>query len=110
MSTNSVHRVMIVPASIVDLCRALAASFHGGSGMFVTALSQTGQPPATHYISSGLIWEQFAGLLSAPEALAAGTGIPLAQAQAVLSACTVSDGDPWEVMAALGLVMCEDPS
>jgi hypothetical protein len=106
MSTY-VHRVMVVPASLVDLCRQLAASFESGSGMFMTALSPTGQAPATHYISSGSIWEQFADLLASPEALSQGAGIPIDQAQAILGVCTVSDADPWSVLGELGLWMCE---
>ena len=106
MSTY-VHRVMIVPAQLVDLCRQLAAGVQSGAGMFLTPLSPTGQAPATHYISSGSIWEQFATILSSPDALAASTGIPIEQAQAILGVCTVSDGDPWAVLGELGLTLCE---
>jgi len=105
--SNWVHRVMIVPAQLVDLCRQLAASFESGSGMFMTPLSPTGQAPATHYISSGAIWEQFADLLASPEALSQGAGIPIEQAQAILGACTVSEADPWSVLGELGLGLCE---
>ena len=55
------YRNLIVPASQVDLARAVAASFGpGGIGMWTTPLSATGADPASHYISSGFVPEQFA--------------------------------------------------
>ena len=60
-----VHRCMIVPVDHVDLARSLCATLagDGGSGMFTTPLSPTGDYPPTHWISSGLIEEAFADLL-----------------------------------------------
>lgn len=101
-------RTMIVPASLAPPCRALAASFPSGAGMWTTPLSPTGATPATHYISSGGIWQQFADMLDSPEALAAGAGIPIAQAQAILSACDVSEEDGPTAMARLGLTFVQD--
>lgn len=59
------HRTIIVPASIVESARAACAGLAGpgGSGMFMTPLSTTGEAPPTHYISSGLIEAPFADLL-----------------------------------------------
>lgn len=59
------HRTIIVPAPIVEPARAACAGLAGpgGSGMFTTPLSPTGEAPPTHYISSGLIETQFADLL-----------------------------------------------
>ncbi len=56
---------MIVPVDHVDLARSLCATLagDGGSGMFTTALSATGDDPPTHYISSGLIESDFSDLL-----------------------------------------------
>lgn len=55
------YRNLIVPASQVDLARAIAASFGpGGMGMWTTPLSANGLDPASHYISSGFVPEQFA--------------------------------------------------
>lgn len=60
-----VHRCMIVPTEHVDLARSLCATLagEGGSGMFTTPLSPTGDYPPTHWISSGLIEDAFADLL-----------------------------------------------
>ena len=60
-----VHRCMIVPTEHVDFARSLCATLagEGGSGMFTTPLSPTGDYPPTHWISSGLIEDAFADLL-----------------------------------------------
>ena len=60
-----VHRTIIVPVAHAEAARAACAGLAGpgGSGMFMTPLSATGMFPATHYISSGLIEDQFANLL-----------------------------------------------
>ena len=51
-----VFRTLIVPDANVDLARAIAASFGpGGSGMWISELSPTGDAPATHYISTGYV-------------------------------------------------------
>jgi hypothetical protein len=104
-----VHRVLIVPVSIVAQCRSLAAQFPSGAGMWQTPLSPTGALPATHYISSGKIWQEFADMLASPEALSTATGIPLAQAQPILGGCIVSSDDPWVVLANAGLVLVQGP-
>lgn len=96
-------RTMIVPSSLVVLCRQLAASFESGAGMWITPLSPTGKAPATHYISSGGIWQQFADMLSSPEALSSGTGISLSQAQTILEACDVSEEEGLTAMTRLNL-------
>lgn len=55
---------LIVTIAHVDLARALAASFGtGGVGMWTTPLSATGAEPATHYVSSGMLPEQFADMV-----------------------------------------------
>lgn len=96
-------RTMIVPAALAPTCRALAASSPSGAGMWTTGLSASGNAPATHFVSSGLIWQQFADMLASPSALAAGAGIPLAQAQSILSACDVSQEPGLTAVARLGL-------
>ena len=56
-----IFRTLIVPTANVALARAIAASFGpGGDGMFTTPLSANGLDPASHYISSGFVPEQFA--------------------------------------------------
>lgn len=101
------HRTLIVPASLAPTCRALAAGVPGGSGMWVTPLSPTGEAPATHYISAGKLMTSFVALLEDPQALSAATGVPLEQATAILSACVVSTGAPRAVLGAMGLQMME---
>ena len=60
-----IFRTLIVQANQVELAREVGASYGaGGEGMFVTPLSSTGQYPATHYISSGLIPEELDALLA----------------------------------------------
>jgi hypothetical protein len=47
------HRTIIVPASHVEIARNLTeATNPAGAGMFTTALSATGDLPASHFISS----------------------------------------------------------
>lgn len=60
---SDLFRTLIVPASQVDLARAIAASFGpGGQGMWTTPLSASGLNPATHYISTGYISAEFVSL------------------------------------------------
>lgn len=73
--------------------------------MWTTPLSATGSMPATHYISSGLIGQPLADLLDYPEALAVGSGITLAEAQAILSAADVSQDDPHAALDRLQLTL-----
>ena len=70
--------------------------------MFQTALSATGTEPATHYVSSGPIEEQFADLLdSGAENIhavvtQAGIEISLEAVQQIMACADISD-DPAEV-------------
>lgn len=59
------HRTLIVHDSDVEFARLLTKTITGsaGEGMWNTALSVTGNLPATHWISSGLITAEFAELL-----------------------------------------------
>ena len=98
------HRTIIVTAECAPtarmLCEMLAGA--GGSGMFQTALSATGTEPATHYVSSGPIEEQFSDLLdSGAENIhavvtAAGIEISLEAVQQIMSCADISD-EPAEV-------------
>lgn len=102
------HRCMIVAAAIAPNARALAAQVPGGAGMWIAPLSPTGNEPATHYISSGLIWPQFAAMLESPQGMvdgAAVVGLPidLATATYLLSQADISIEDWEEACARLGL-------
>ncbi|MEN6629463.1 MAG: hypothetical protein ABFC42_07450, partial [Sulfuricella sp.] len=93
-----------------------------------TALSATGQDPATHYISSGLIEQSFADLLplliqtetgmekinqGQPEiihaaAQQAGLTIDQQDIERLLAAVDVSEEPPAEALGRLGLAMSTD--
>ena len=130
MSTYT-HRTIIVPAQFQQLAQGLceaAAEGDAGKGMFTTGLSETGTEPATHYISSGPIYESLADLLplttvayeeedttettrpgNVPvvEGLAAQAGIalPPGTIAALFDAIDATELGPWAAMARLGLVM-----
>lgn len=104
------HRTIIVPAALVEPARQACALLAGagGSGMFQTALSTDGEEPASHYISAGLIEQQFADLLDA------GTAAIVAAAESMqvqvdpmvidaLLAADISQESADDEMARLGL-------
>lgn len=127
------HRSILVSAAqrdlAADICATLAGA--GGSGMFMTALSADGAEPATHYISSGLIEDNFAALLpldalvddvwtriypgmpavvvSAYNEAVPDAPITLDQVNAVFASADVSEEDPHAAMARLGLQMVQPP-
>lgn len=59
------YRCIIVPDAQVQYARDISAAAAGpaGSGMYTTPLSPTGELPATHWISAGLISQSFADML-----------------------------------------------
>ena len=130
------HRTIIVPAAFQQLAQALceaAAEGGAGKGMFTTGLSETGTEPATHYISSGAIFDDLAALLPLTtvepstddgepdmvterpgnvafvKGLAVQAGIPLPPGiiAALFNAIDVTELDSWAAMARLGLVMVQ---
>lgn len=121
------HRSIIISADqrdlAADICATLA--WPGGSNMFTTPLSSTGAEPATHYISSGLIEDNFATLLpldamvddvwtrtypGLPETIVQlynatdNPPVTLDQVTAVFATADVSDEDPHAAIARLGLM------
>lgn len=58
-------RTMIITAADAPLARQIAETLAptGGAGMWTTGLSSDGSEPATHYVSTGIIDEQFAALM-----------------------------------------------
>ena len=126
MSYPYTHRTIILPAAFQQLAQGLceaAAEGDAGKGMFTTPLSEAGTEPATHYISSGPIYESLADLLplttfdeeGAPttrpgdvatvEAIAdqAGITLPAGAIAALFDAIDVTELDPWAAMARLGV-------
>lgn len=105
-----VYRTMIVPAAVASQCRELAAAISppgAGAGMWEVGLSPTGQSPATHYVSAGLIGTDFAELLDSPVALAEATSAPVEQINALLSVCDVSAEYVADALARLGLQLVQ---
>ena len=126
------HRVIVVPAAFQQLAQGLceaAAEGDAGKGMFTTGLSPDGSAPATHYISSGYIFQEFADLLpltavnydiegspilstrpgnvAVVEAMAAQAGFDLAPGTigALFDAIDVTEVGPHERLAQLGLAI-----
>lgn len=70
----NVLRTIIVPANQVGVGRQLGVEIDPhGHGMFTTALSANGLPPASHYVSSGMMDESFASSLNSGLSLHAAT-------------------------------------
>ncbi len=128
---NYTHRVIIVPAAFQQLAQGLceaAAEGDAGKGMFTTALSATGELPATHYISSGPIAAEFGDMLplttfdeegqsttrpgnvAVVEAIAdqAGITLPAGTIAALFAAIDVTEQEPFTAMARLGLVIVQE--
>ena len=129
------HRTIIVPATIAESARAACAGLAGpgGSNMFTTPLSPTGEAPPTHYISSGLIEEPFADLLPLTSVSYAEDGTPStetrpgnvaltvqlatdaglliteAEVSALLSAVDVSEQSAQDAQTRRGLRMVVEP-
>jgi len=129
MDTIWTYRALVVPDAQVTYARERTDAVAGpaGAGMFTAALSPTGQEPATHWISAGMIADEFAALLpltvypadaepihtlGQPEtvaAIATTNGYPTTaeQVQALFAAADVTEQDPQFAMARLGLVMVQ---
>ena len=129
MTIDWAFRTMIVPAGQVELARTLAATLTGeaGAGMWETAVSATGEAPATHFISTGMIDADFAALLplttvgeagaatapGAPDVLAAlasqaGLSVTAAQVAAVLDAADVTELEPFTALDIAGLRIVQE--
>lgn len=131
--TTWVHRNLIVSDAYVTLARALASGIAGASaqGMWSVPLSATGTLPATHWVSAGLMDEDFANLLplttfdaegnptttpGQPETIVAlseqlGQPVPLAAVEALLNSAqiTLDEGQAGIARAGLVMVQPEEP-
>lgn len=105
-----VQRCMIVPDDLAETCRGMAYGLAGESGanMWTVPLSPTGEAPATHWISVGLIGDEFAALMADPALLADAAGISEAEAAGLMSQCDVSDEDWPTASARLGLQLMSE--
>ena len=88
----NVHRTFISYADTVEADRAALAELDGGAGMLTTGLSPTGLPPATAYISAGMVDTDFS---------VSARGI---------TTLVVSLDDPYTVMSELGLQLVREPT
>lgn len=81
----NVHRTFVSYDETVESDRLALAEIEGGAGMLTTGLSPDGLPPATAYISAGVVDVELSiQALTTPSLL-------------------VSADDPYTVMAELGL-------
>ena len=132
--TPQAYRNMVVPADHVDLARSICATLapSGGFAMFGVGLSADGTEPATHYVSTGHIDADFAGLMplvswyeldgewhshevspGAPEVVVAlcaeaGLTVALADVEALFLASDVTTQEPFTAFGRLGLQLVSD--
>lgn len=89
----NVLRTIVIPASHADKGRQLGREVDvHGHGMFVTGLSATGLPPASHYVSSGIIKDEFATVLNDGLMLHA-AAVAGAKAQGIPKVATQADAE-----------------
>ena len=128
-------RTLITTAATTPLARDIAATLSptAGQNMWLTGLSATGNAPATHYVSTGLISPEFAALVpeqvweqnpstgawtktsSTPGdpvlcyqmCIAGGLTVTQAQVNAVYAAADVTMQEPFVAFARLGLKMVQ---
>ena len=121
---NWQHRTLILPIALAEPARAacMACAGSGAETIFERRLSATGEEPATHACSSGLIAGDFADLLpitgvregdaATLTALATAGGLELTEQQVsdLLSASHIVDdgGKPYETLAGLGLAVIHE--
>jgi hypothetical protein len=125
------RRCMIVQDTYAPLARALAVGLAGPSGdrMWVTPLSASGNLPATHWITEGVISDEFAALMPLwkvaedgtltqvstgtadavyAQAQALGVSVTLAQINALFAHCDITTQEPFAAMARKGLQMVQE--
>lgn len=127
-------RTLITTAATTPLARDIATTLSpsGGQNMWLTGLSATGNAPATHYVSTGLIspefamlvpeqvWEQDANgdwvqtgsspgdpVLCYQMCIAGGLTVTQAQVNAVYATADVTAQEPFTAFARLGLKMVQ---
>jgi hypothetical protein len=117
----NVLRTIIVPANLVTDARNFGSEIDShGEGMYLTGLSPNGLEPATHYVSSGWMDENFAAILEDGAAInAAATAGAAAQgktkktskakADALVTASTVHKGTKTETINGQPVEVSEDP-
>lgn len=135
---TDIFRTLLVTASDAPTARQIAETLApvGGSRMWLAGLSPTGKPPATHYVSTGLIGPDFAAMVpctfwanedgvwtetgsepgnAALVAMACGMAEPPlviteAEVQAIMDASDISDQEPFTAYSRLGLQLISEDS
>jgi hypothetical protein len=105
------HRTLVVPAAHAALARSLSEGLAGpsGAGMYSTGLSATGKAPASHFVSAGLVQDQYAALMADADLVLAacaqaGVTVDATAVRALIAAAVIrEDDDPHAVLAELGL-------
>lgn len=122
-------RTLVVPADYRDIAATIASTIGGSAGqnMFTTGLSASGQEPATHYVSTGYIGTEFAGILPLdiyeadgthtripgnPVAVvdlcaAQGLAVTLVQVEELFTASDISEQEPFVAFARMGVQICQ---
>ena len=128
-------RTLITTAATTATAQSIAVTLSptGGQNMWITPLSATGNAPATHYVSTGLIAPEFAALVpeqvweqdpltgvwtqtgSSPGdpvlcyqmCIAGGLNVTQAQINAVYATADVTAQEPFTAFARLGLKMVQ---
>jgi hypothetical protein len=130
---SNIFRTLIIQADTADLTREIAATLSpAGAGMWTTGLSSDGKQPASHYISTGYITEEFAHMVPQqiylqdesgawqlvetlpgnPEAVtqacnANGLEVTLEQVQAIFDTADVTEQEAFVAMQRLGLSLVQ---
>lgn len=129
--TTYLHRCMIVPDAIVTTVRSLADQFGpAAQGMWTTPLSADGNLPASHWISTGMVGDDFAAIMpyshfdadgawitdsydpAAFVALCEASGVtppPVEQITQIMGMVDVSDQEPFSALDRLGLKLVQEP-
>ena len=130
---TDILRTLVVTAADAPLARQIAETLSpAGVNMWLVGLSADGQEPATHYVSTGLIGEDFAAMVpctfwaqdedgnwvetgsepgnAARVVLACAAAEPplvvtAAEVQAVMDASDISDQEPFTAFSRMGLTM-----
>ena len=128
------YRCLIIEDSQVEMARTLTATIAGpsGSNMWTTALTSKDDPNLiTHWISAGLLQENFANLMPLSEldedanlivisegqsnlahylANKAGMQVTIEEIQAVFAASSVTKENPQDALYRLNLIMLKESS
>jgi hypothetical protein len=110
--SEQVKVTLIVQFDVVGAIRSLCTTLAGeaAANMFETRLSATGLIPATHYISAGYISQEMRDIMELPQEIVNRShgAVTLEEVMTLLGKCDISEEDPAEVLARLGLRLVLD--